>query len=222
LRAVLLGGDGASDALLRQAAASGWPVLTTYGLTEACSQVATQAVGTPPSVAQGSGAPLDGVEVRIGADGEIGVRGPMLASGYYPSGSLPLDADGYLATGDVGRFDDAGRLHVVGRRSEMIVTGGENVQPREVEQVLERHPQLAAVLVGGRPEPRWGQEVVALVVPRVGETPPRAADLEAWVAARLAPYKRPRLYLVGSELPRTAAGKLDRGALVSTAWPRLG
>ncbi|HEU4535466.1 MAG TPA: AMP-binding protein, partial [Polyangiaceae bacterium] len=125
VRAALLGGAPASAALLREAAARGAPVLTTYGLSEACSQVATQAPGTPPDAARGVGAPLPGVEVRV-EGGEILVRGPTLMSGYL-GGADPRRDGGWFPTGDLGAFDERGRLHVLGRRAETIITGGENV-----------------------------------------------------------------------------------------------
>lgn len=220
LRAMLLGGDRAPDEALRRAASRGWPVLTTYGLTEACSQVTTQQLGTAPAPEQGCGVPLRGVDLKIASDSEILVRSATLLSAYYGTTPvLPLDADGFFATGDLGCLDAAGRLHVVGRKSDTLITGGENVQPREVEQVLEEHPKIACALVAAEADVTWGQRLVAFVVLGAAQDVPRARELDAWVETRLASFKRPRAYYVVQALPRTAQGKLDRRAV--GALPRI-
>jgi O-succinylbenzoic acid--CoA ligase len=196
LRAILLGGAGASRALLERAAAAGLLVAPTYGLTQACSQVAVAEAGDTET----SGFPLPGVELEIAADGEILVRGPVVAGG------------GTLRTGDLGRLDDRGRLIVSGRRAELIVSGGENVAPAEVEAVLEQHPTVAEAGVFGRPDPEWGEAVVAAVVPCNG-APLDAEELRAFCRARLAGFKVPKAIESVGVLPRTASGKLRRGAL---------
>lgn len=211
LRAVLVGGAAARPALLARAADRGVPVLTTYGLTEACSQVTTQAAGTVNRGELGSGAPMKGTEVRI-VDGAIQIRGPALLSGYFPGdGTSPLDGEGFLHTDDLGRIDEHGHLHVLGRRSDLIITGGENVHPSEVEGVLERFPGVAEACVFGVPDDTWGQVVAAAIVP----AHPGAVDLGALAVhlrSSLAPHRRPRrIALVGS-LVTTPAGKLDRRA----------
>jgi O-succinylbenzoic acid--CoA ligase len=196
LRAILLGGAGASKALLERAAAASLPVAPTYGLTQACSQVTV----AEPGDADTSGFPLPGVELEIAADGEILVRGPSVAGG------------GTLRTGDLGRLDDRGRLIVTGRRSELIVSGGENVAPAEVEAVLEQHPAVAEAGVFGRADAEWGEAVVAAVVPRNG-APLDAEEVRAFCRARLAGFKVPKAIEEVRALPRTASGKLRRGAL---------
>jgi O-succinylbenzoic acid--CoA ligase len=120
-----------------------------------------------------------------------------------------LSDDGWLHTGDLGRIDDRGRLEVVGRRSDTIITGAENVAPQEVEDVLQEHPGVADVAVIGRPDPEWGQAVVALVVPRNGD-PLDAAELGAHCRARLAAFKVPKSFELVETLPRTPSGKLLR------------
>ncbi|MEN9644483.1 MAG: 2-succinylbenzoate--CoA ligase [Actinomycetota bacterium] len=172
--------------------------VTTYGLTETGSGVVYD------------GRPLAGVEVRIDDD-EVLLRGPMLLRAYR-DGSTPLDADGWLHTGDLGRFLPDGRLHVDGRRGDMIVTGGENVWPDAVEAVLAQHPAVAEVAVAGVPDPEWGSRVVAWVVPAAGEAP-TLDDLRAWVSSRVAAFQAPKELHLVSDLPRTALGKVQRHML---------
>jgi O-succinylbenzoic acid--CoA ligase len=194
LRAVLLGGAPADPALLTRAAAAGVPVAQTYGLTEACSQVTTSAPGEPET----AGWPLPQVHVALEPDGEILVSGPTVAGG------------GVLRTGDLGSLDDRGRLTVIGRKADTIVTGGENVAPAEVEAVLLAHPAVAEAGVFARPHPEWGEAIVARVRLRAGEhiTPD---ELRAFCGERLARFKVPKaLELADAPLPRTASGKLRR------------
>jgi O-succinylbenzoic acid--CoA ligase len=189
---VVLGGSAPPEGLAPN-------VVTTYGLTETGSGVVYD------------GIPLDGVEVAI-AGGEVRLRGPMLLRAYR-DGSVPLDTDGWLATGDAGWFDGSGRLQVRGRIGELIVTGGENVWPAPVEAVLRAHPGVADVAVAGRPDPEWGQRVVAWVVPAEPSDPPTLQALRALVAERLAPYAAPRELVLVDALPRTSIGKVRRQAL---------
>jgi O-succinylbenzoic acid--CoA ligase len=121
--------------------------------------------------------------------------------------------DGWLLTGDVGRLDARGRLTVLARRTDLILSGGENVYPAEVEAVLADHPAVAEVAVVGRPDPRWGQVPVAVVVPRRTAAPDALPGLRAWARSRLAAFKVPAEVLPATELPRTAAGKVDRAAV---------
>jgi O-succinylbenzoic acid--CoA ligase len=196
LRCVLLGGGPADAPLLRRALDAGVPVSQTYGLTEATSQVTVSEPGDPWT----AGPPLPGVSVRVAGDGEIHVEGPVVAGG------------GVLATGDLGRLDERGRLTVVGRKADTIVSGGENVAPAEVEDVLLAHPAVAEAAVLGRPDPEWGEAVVAKVVLRAGhELDPPA--LGAWCRERLAAFKVPKAFERADALPRTASGKLLRRAL---------
>ena len=175
-------------------------VHTTYGLTETGSGVVYD------------GRPLGGVEVQITDDGEILLRGPMLLR-CYRDGTTPLDADGWLHTGDLGRWLPDGRLHVEGRRGDMIVTGGEKVWPDAVEAVLATHPAVQEVAVAGVPDAEWGQRVVAWVVPNPFTPEPVLTDLKAHVSARLAPYCAPKELRLVDQLPRTALGKIQRHRL---------
>jgi O-succinylbenzoic acid--CoA ligase len=176
-------------------------VVTTYGLTETGSGVVYD------------GRPLEGVEVAIDdATSEIRIRGPMLLRAYR-DGTAALDPGGWFATGDSGRFDEGGRLHVDGRLAELIISGGENVWPRPVEAVLEAHPGVAEAAVAGCPDAEWGQRVVAWVVPANPAAPPGLSELRAAVTAHLAAYAAPRQLVIVDKLPRTAIGKVRRDRL---------
>ncbi len=191
LRWALLGGAAISEELLDRAAAAGVPVAATYGMTEACSQITTR------------GRPLFCTAVRIADGGEILVSGPTVAPASGPE----------LHTGDLGELAAGGELVVLGRRDDLIITGGENVAPEAVEAALEAHPAVAEAAVHGRADPAWGQVVVASVVLRRGAAV-TAGDLRTWCAERLAPHQTPKAVELRSEpLPRTPSGKLLRREL---------
>jgi O-succinylbenzoic acid--CoA ligase len=192
LRVVLLGGAAADPSLLVRAREAGWPVSPCYGLTQTCSAVTI----AEPGDTETSGRALPGVEVSLADDGEILVAGPVVAGG------------GVLHTGDLGRFDDRGRLIVSGRKVDTIVSGGENVMPAEVEAVLLSHPAVAEAGVFGRPDPEWGEAVTALFV---GSADP--AELFSFARERLAPFKVPKSIERVESLPRGASGKLLRREL---------
>jgi o-succinylbenzoate---CoA ligase len=188
--AVLLGGAAADPKLLSRARDAGWPVAPSYGLTQTCSAATIGEIGDTET----SGRPIPGVAVTIAADAEIVV-----------------DVGGRTVhTGDLGRLDDRGRLIVIGRKTDTIVTGGENVAPAEVEAVLREHPAVADAGVFARPHPEWGEAVVARVVLR-GEASPE--ELRAFAAERLARFKVPKAVELADALPRTESGKLLRGEL---------
>jgi O-succinylbenzoic acid--CoA ligase len=203
-RAILVGGGPVPDEILAEALGLGATVVQTYGLTEAASQVTTLSPAEAERKRGSAGRPLLTTHVRISGD-EILVQGPTVAPGA-------TDEDGWLRTGDSGHIDEEGFLWVEGRRDEVIVTGGENVAPAEIEEVLTRHPEVADAAVIGRPDPDWQNAVVALVVPR-GETGPDPDELRSWCAERLAGFKVPKRFEVAAELPRTASGKLLRREL---------
>ena len=211
LRVLLLGGAAASDKLLARAAERRLPIVITYGCTETCSQV----VATPydmrfDAAACGVGRPLPGVQLRVD-DGHIQVRGPMLMAGYL--GEEPLASNAWFDTGDLGELDAQGFLHLHARRADLIVTGGENVYPAEVERVLEACPGIEAAAVFGVADDTWGQTVAAALV--AGPQPPSDDTLLDHIGVRLAPHKRPRQICFVPSLRLTAAGKLDRAALSS-------
>jgi O-succinylbenzoic acid--CoA ligase len=213
VRAVLVGGDAANGALLDEASARGVPVLTTYGMTEACSQVATLAPGERVS---GVGKPFSSTGVRI-VDGEIQVRGPTLFTRYLPADvPSPLLEGGWYPTGDLGVLDAAGYLHVTGRRSDLIITGGENVDPREVEIVLAKCDGIRGACVFGIPDARWGQIVAAAVIGDIGPE-----QLSLHVKKHLALHKRPRRVAFVESLRLNATGKLDRRATAAAVTPSL-
>jgi O-succinylbenzoic acid--CoA ligase len=196
LRRVLLGGGPMPRALLARAAAAGFPVCPSYGLTQACSTVTV----AEPGDLESAGRPLPGVGVAISGDGEIVVSGGT------------VNALGSLRTGDLGRIDSSGRLVVTGRKGDVIISGGENVAPVEVEAVLAEHPDVAEAAVFARPHALWGEAVTALVVLRAGARPAQAV-LRAHCLERLAPFKVPKAFEFVDELPRTDSGKVRRNAL---------
>lgn len=221
LRLVLVGGAATAPELAARCAQAGVPLATTYGLTEAASQVATMLPdgvrGKPGSV----GRPLmfTGVDIVDEAGralppdepGEIVVSGPTVMRGYDgdEAATAQMLVDGRLHTGDVGYLDEDGDLWLLQRRSDVIVSGGENVYPAEVENVLRQHPALSAACVVGLPHPEWGQQVAAMVVAAPGQTA-TPADLEQFCRERLAGYKLPRRWQVVEALPQTSSGKVAR------------
>ncbi len=220
LRAILLGGGAADTQFVGECLEHGLPVLQTYGMTEACSQIATM----PPSRALeklgSSGFPLLGAEIEIrtptdedAGPGVIWVRGPMVSSGYVapPASGTPQFVGGWFMTGDIGELDEDGFLWVQGRHDDVIITGGENVAPDVVERVIGRHPLVDDVAVYGVPDPEWGQRLLAAVVA------PQAtgSELDAWCKEALARHQRPKEWHFVSEIPRNSLGKITRDALTS-------
>ena len=197
-RGVLLGGAAPPTSLPEN-------VVTTYGMTETGSGCVYD------------GRPLDGVELRIG-DGAVGnigevlVRGPMLLR-TYRDGTDPRLAGGWLPTGDGGRLEEDGTLLVFGRMADVIVTGAEKVWPGPVEDIVATLPSVAEVAVWKRPDPEWGDRVVAWVVLRPGAEPPALDRVREIVASQLAPYAAPQELEVVDALPRTSGGKLRRAEL---------
>lgn len=215
LEALLIGGGPMGVELLRRARALRLPVLQTYGLTEACSQVTTERLTEADGTT--AGAPLAGLEVRIenehgpvpaGTIGEICVRGPTIT----PS------AGEWLRTKDLGHLDSLGRLTVHARRVDLIVSGGENVYPAEVEAVLAESPLVLDVAVGPLADETWGQVPVAFIVWR---NTADAVALEAHARARLAGFKVPRRWVTVDALPRNASGKLLRHQLPGPPFPAV-
>jgi o-succinylbenzoate---CoA ligase len=230
-RRVLLGGGPIPADLAEEAAARGVGLVRTYGLTETFGGMVHD------------GHPLDGAQVRVGGlwttdpatstarlgspsggpdtggrgsgMGEVLVRGPMLFRRYRgdPERTAAVLRDGWLRTGDLGRLGPGGRLVVLGRADDLVISGGVNVHPDEVEAVLAAHPGVAEVAVAGRPDPEWGQRVVAFVVPRDPAGPPTLAELRAYVRERLAAAKAPRELVLVPALPRGPSGKLLRRLL---------
>ena len=226
LRCVLLGGGPAPYSLLEACMLHGIPVVQTYGMTEACSQ----AVTLPPADAArkigSAGRPLLPVQLRImhenrpaspGEPGEIFLKGPAITPGYVerPEATAQAFQDGWFATGDIGYLDKDGYLFVLDRRADLIISGGENVYPAEIESVLQSHPAVKEAGVCGQPDPQWGQVPVAFVVLNAGSTV-STQELLDYMAQKLARYKQPRAIYLAGQLPYTSSGKLLRREL-----PRL-
>ena len=231
VRLVLLGGAAATPDLMTRAQAAGVRVAPTYGLTETTSQIATQrpddALRKPGSV--GKALPWsrlrvvreDGLEAAIGAPGEIVVSGPTVFRGYWRDAAATAVAlrDGVLHTGDIGYVDSDGDLWVLQRRTDLIISGGENVYPAEVEAVLTAHPDVAAACAVGVPDAEWGQRVAAAVVPAPGSAL-TDVTLNVFARERLAGYKVPRQWRIVDALPLTASGKVVRRAVAAWFAPR--
>ena len=197
LRTLVLGGGRIPPDLLEWARDAGIPVRCTYGMTETCSQVVVTDPWEP------AGPPVRGAELRTGEGGEILVRGGMVSLGA-------LGPDGWLHTGDSGRLDRHGCLHVEGRIGELIVTGGEKVAPATVEAVLLAHPAIVDAAVAGLPDREWGEAVTAFVVERA---PVSDYELTSFCREHLAGYQVPKRIERVERLPRNAAGKLLRARL---------
>ncbi|HZD18639.1 MAG TPA: fatty acid--CoA ligase family protein [Actinomycetota bacterium] len=211
LRAILVGGAHLSPDLRARAERSGARVIETYGLTESCGGVVYE------------GVPLPGTRMRIDAAGGIELRGPTVMRGYRFDAAATAEAftpDGWLRPGDAGEIDAAGRLHVVGRVDDLILTGGEKVWPDEVEAVLRVHPKIREVAVGARLDHAWGQRVAAWVVPADPADPPTLHELRGFASMRIARHKAPRELVLVDEIPRTFSGKVRRAALASAGAAR--
>jgi long-chain acyl-CoA synthetase len=165
-------------------------------------------VGLPQSGVEVAVRDADGRDLPPGEVGEVCVRGPVVMSGYWrtPEATARALRDGWLWTGDLGAFDEEGFLALKDRSKDLIISGGSNIYPREVEEALLTHPGVAEVSVVGRPDPEWGEAVVAFVV--AGDPPPTAAQLDAHCLCAIARFKRPKEYRFVAELPRNNYGKV--------------
>jgi O-succinylbenzoic acid--CoA ligase len=221
VRAVLIGGGPVPPDLIARCPIA----LPTYGMTETCSGVTLVAPGASDADRATAGRPIAGVELEIRGDdgarlgpgmpGMIVVRGPMVIRGYLDAEATGKAlADGWLQTGDFGMLDDVGRLTVLTRRNDLIISGGENVYPAEIEAALRAHPEVTDAAVVGVPHARWGQAPMAFVV---AASPLTAGALRSFLAGRLARYKLPAVYRVIEALPLLSNGKLDRRALAGLA-----
>jgi O-succinylbenzoic acid--CoA ligase len=223
-RLALIGGGPVPVPLLARARDVGLRALQTYGLTEACSQVTTESPGDADG--RTAGPPLPGLEVRIlseagvphppGQEGDIEVRGPTVMAGYWrrPEATREtLRDDGWLRTKDLGVLDAQGRLTVLSRRTDLIVRGGENLYPAEIEAVLANHPAVQEAAVVGVPDARWGEIPVAFVAARPGPERPGPEALDAWCRQWLAGFKVPARFTWVDALPRNAMGKVERAVL---------
>jgi o-succinylbenzoate---CoA ligase len=216
LQLVLLGGAAADPQIIAAARERDLPLRLTYGMTEHCSQIATESNS-------GEGLkPLPGVELRFAGDGEILVRSPCLASGYFVEGelqSLPL-LDGYFPTGDLGGMKD-GRLEILGRKSDLIKSGGLKIFPAEVENLLSGFPGILDSAVVGIPDPEWGEKLCALLVEAEGQSV-NFSEVMGFLESRLDRRKLPRHWLRVRKIPRSAAGKPLRAEIRAMALKELG
>lgn len=235
LRAIIAGGGPIGTDLVEAFPA----VLPSYGLTESCSMVTLVRPDAARADRPTAGRPLPGIEIRIvdpeghavptGTDGSIEIRGPVVMKGYLDDRGATRDAfrDGWLRTGDIGLIDPAGNLCVAARREDLILSGGENIYPAEIEAALRAHPAVVDVAVIGVDDPEWGQRPLAVVVVASAEAAaaaqdardnpagpgtPTAEDLERHLGGLIARFKLPRI-VFAMELPRLPGGKPDRAAL---------
>lgn len=228
LRTVGVGGATVpADLVRRVEAALGIEVIVLFGQTEAsCSIMKTRPGDSPEDKAETIGLPLPQTEVKIvdpeagtvvgtGVPGEICTRGYAVMDGYHDdpgATSAAIDAEGWLHTGDLGSMDERGYCRIVGRIKDMIIRGGENIYPREIEEVLFGHPAVGDVAVVGVPDEKWGEQVVAFV--RLApEARADAQELHRFIRERLAPHKTPREWIFVDALPMTASGKVQKFVL---------
>lgn len=226
LRCVLLGGGPAPYPLLEACTERHIPVVQTYGLTEACSQAVTLSLADAMLKPGSAGRPLAPVQLRImhedrpaspGEPGEILLKGPTITPGYIDSPEATSQAfqDGWFATGDIGYLDEDGYLYVLDRRTDLIISGGENVYPAEIESVLLSHPYVEEAGVCGQADAQWGQVPIAFIVLKAGSALSEE-ELLSFTSQNLAGYKQPRNIYFREHLPRNSSGKLLRRKL-----PRL-
>ncbi len=234
------GGAAVPPELIRRVeTAYGCGFTTVYGQTE-LSPIVTQTSPTDSTEdkANTAGRPLWNVEVkivdpvngqtmRLGEQGEVCARGYQQMLGYFdmPERTADtVDADGWVHTGDLGALDDRGYLRITGRLKEMIIRGGENMFPAEIEQVLYTHPEVADVVIVGMPDPVWGERIAAVIRPRTPQQP-TAAALHAHCREHLAPTKTPVDWYTTNEFPLTGSGKTQKfrvqALIADGTYPRL-
>lgn len=220
LRFLNSGSQVVPEDLIRAFHDRGVPVAQVYGATETGPVTLVLRPGEAMAHAGSVGRPAQGVEVRL-VDGELWVRAPNLARGYHRAPDDPAFADGWFRTGDMARVDGEGFHEIVGRTKELIISGGENIHPAEIEQLALADPAVADAAAVGVPDARWGEVPVLALVLRPGAAIDEAR-LRASFDARLARYKHPRRIVVLPALPKTALGKTQRALLVRQLDPQSG
>ncbi|MXW32876.1 MAG: o-succinylbenzoate--CoA ligase [Rhodothermaceae bacterium] len=210
LRAAIVGGGPTPHHILDQGIKRGWPIRTTYGMTETSSMVTLSDKKFPDG---SSGHTLQGNEIKIAQDGEILIRSPAVCLGYLNGGSVQsaVDNDGWLHTGDLGKLDPTGQLYVLGRKDNMFISGGENISPEEIEQVLHSFPEVQESVVVPVPNSRFGQRPVAFIR--------GCSDFEGlthFLAQHLPKFKIPVFYSWPTEIPSTSL-KHNRKSLINLA-----
>ncbi|SMH38689.1 class I adenylate-forming enzyme family protein [Azospirillum agricola] len=230
LRNLTSGASVVEASLIRRANSElGCTICNIYGQTEMQGVITGVHPGDGADDKAGTiGRPMPQVEVKIadpesgavlplGSQGEIWMRGYQTMLGYFnmpEETAKTLRPDGWLRSGDLGSMDERGFLRITGRIKDMIIRGGENIYPREIEELLIEHPKIAQVAVVGAPDPYWGEQVCAVIQPQAEDDPPDAAELFAFCRSQLAAYKAPRLWYIVKELPHTETGKLQKFKLV--------
>jgi indoleacetate---CoA ligase len=218
LRMITTGSTIVQSEFVRKVNARGVPLVQVYGSTETCPIATYVRAEDAERKAGSAGVPAlhcevdvlddEGRQLPAGRDGEIVIRGPNVCTGYWNVGSRePALRDGWYHSGDIGHFDDEGHLHVVSRKKDMIISGGENIYPAELENILLESPTIQEACVVGRPDERWGEAVVAAVVPKPGARITEA-EILALFQGRIARYKHPREVRFLEQLPRSALGKI--------------
>jgi fatty-acyl-CoA synthase len=228
LRSAYSAGATVSPELVRRVESTlSIPVLIGFGQTEASPGITMAHLDDPPEDrATSLGPPLPQTEVKIvdpatgqivppGTVGELCTRGYLVMTGYFENPvatAAAIDVDGWLHTGDLGSMDARGYCCFAGRLKDMIIRGGENIYPREIEQLLFSHPKVADVAVVGLPDPKWGEQVAAFVRPALGQQP-TAEELFAYCRQHLAPHKTPRYWEFVASFPLTPSGKVQKFVL---------
>jgi O-succinylbenzoic acid--CoA ligase len=206
LRVTLIGGAALSQKLYERATQSGWPLFVSYGMSETAAQLATftprDGKWTPGQV----GSPMPGHEIRISNQGRVSIRGPQVMLGYLDS--VGLNEGDWLTTGDLGSLDSHGSLTIKGRADDMLISGGRNTHPLEIESCLAAYPGVSEVAVTGHPDPVWGDLIVAVMVGNAAEE-----NLRVHAKNSLHSAAQPRKYLFVDALPKTPAGKPDRAKI---------
>lgn len=228
LRAITTGSTIVPQPLIDRVEARGVPVLQVYGATETCpvaiytringDRTRIGSTGLSGFISDATVIDAHGAEVLPGTAGEIAVRGPTLFAGYWndPAGTAQVLVDGWYRSGDIGHRDADGYFYVHDRKTNTIISGGENIYPAEIERVLQEHPDVVEAGVIGLPDPTWQEAPVAYVILRAGALC-AADELKHHVAANLARYKVPREVVIVADLPRTALGKVQHFRLKQMA-----
>jgi O-succinylbenzoic acid--CoA ligase len=224
-KAILMGGGPSNENLLRRAAERGIPLVSSYGMTETCAQIVANPMHIPsgtytPIKSVGKPFPPNQLEIRdqsgkklgMNESGTIWLKGPQVFDGYYQSDAQPFDEDGWFNTGDFGHLNGFGLLFIESRRTDIIITGGENVNPAIVESAMEQVPEIEEAVVIGLPNEEWGQKIVAVAKLYPGKKLELSA-LKKALKNKLRDFQIPKDLRIVDEFPQTNTGKIKRKAL---------
>jgi fatty-acyl-CoA synthase len=212
LAVVYAGSQVVPTSLIDAFHARGVPVAQVYGSTETGPVSVLLRPGEATAAVGSCGRPALGVRVKLAPGGELLLQAPNLLRAYHRIATPAVDADGWFHTGDLAEQDAEGRYRIVGRSKDLIISGGENIHPAEIENLLAQHPDIAECCVVGLPDARWGEVPVLVIVPHAGRTVDETL-LRALFDVRLARFKHPRRIVVAASLPKTALGKVQRPKL---------